>query len=90
MGSAQSFAPIQSKNRLNNAGILRARPKGTKKIQEPQDAAKAGLPLGAVGKEEGLGDITGGLETTMDYLPNFTPLERIAITATVRSKGAMT
>jgi hypothetical protein len=32
--------------------------------------------------ESGLGDISGGLETTMDYLPNFTPLERIAITAT--------
>ena len=36
----------------------------------------------AVGVEAGLGDISGGLETTMEYLPRFTPMERIAITAT--------
>jgi hypothetical protein len=35
-----------------------------------------------IAADVGLGDISGGLETTMDYLPNFTPLERIAITAT--------
>lgn len=29
-----------------------------------------------------LGDITGGLETTVPFLPSFTPLERIVITAT--------
>jgi len=34
----------------------------------------------AVGSDSGLGDLAGGMETTMDYLPNFTPLERIAIT----------
>ena len=26
--------------------------------------------------------MSGGMETTMEYLPDFTPLERIAITAT--------
>jgi hypothetical protein len=36
----------------------------------------------AAGADSGFGDLTGGLETTIDYLPNFTPLERIAITAT--------
>lgn len=28
-----------------------------------------------------MGDISGGLETTNEYLPNFTPLERVALTA---------
>lgn len=37
----------------------------------------------AVGSDSGLGDIAGGMETTMDYLPNFTPLERIAITVSI-------
>lgn len=32
--------------------------------------------------ESALGDLTGGLETTMPFLPNFTPNERIALTAT--------
>jgi len=40
------------------------------------------MSAGDVGNEGGLGDISGGLETTMEYLPTFTPMERIAITAT--------
>ena len=33
-------------------------------------------------KASSLGDLAGGMETTMEYLPDFTPLERIALTAT--------
>jgi len=40
----------------------------------------------AVGSDSGLGDLTGGMETTMDYLPNFTPLERIAITVCIGNR----
>lgn len=29
-----------------------------------------------------LGDLSGGMETVMEFLPDFTPLERIALTAT--------
>jgi len=43
----------------------------------------------AVGSDSGLGDLAGGMETTMDYLPNFTPLERIAITVFVEIYRAM-
>jgi len=51
--------------------------------EDPEFAEHRGAQeIGDAGEGGGLGDITGGLETTIDYLPNFTPLERIAITAT--------
>ena len=46
---------------------------------DDDDYAAAG---GEKEKASSLGDLAGGMETTMEYLPDFTPLERIALTAT--------
>mmetsp|Transcript_6386 Transcript_6386/g.14720 ORF Transcript_6386/g.14720 Transcript_6386/m.14720 type:complete len:231 (+) Transcript_6386:46-738(+) len=50
--------------------------------QSALDEKIAVTPASEKGGEPGFGDLTGGLETALDYLPQFTPLERIAITAT--------
>lgn len=59
--------------------VQRFRSRGSAEV--PNRSLQSAAP-GHVDKESALGDLTGGLETSMPFLPNFTPLERIALTAT--------
>ena len=65
-------------------GFIRQRTSRRFLLDASKQTNSADGAIGSDGLGEGsaLGDLTGGLETTAPFLPNFSPLERIALTAT--------